>query len=113
VKVVINKCYGGFGLSEEAVRLARQLSDNPKWGDCVLQGESYADGKRNDFNFGGYSPEVARHDEILIRVVEQLGATANGRCAELKVVEIPDGTRYEVGEYDGIESIHETHQSWS
>jgi len=54
-----------------------------------------------------------RTDPNLIRVVEELGEKANGRCAKLKVIEIPDGTEWEIDEYDGMESVHETHRAWS
>lgn len=37
---------------------------------------------------------------------------ASGRLAELEVVEIPDGTDWEIDDYDGVETIHEKHQSW-
>ena len=53
-----------------------------------------------------------RADPILIQVIEELGKKANGTFAKLKVVKIPDGIEYEIDEYDGIESIHETHRSW-
>ena len=33
-------------------------------------------------------------------------------CAELKVVEIPDGVDYIITEYDGLEQIEETHRVW-
>ncbi len=54
-----------------------------------------------------------RSHPLLIKVCEQLGEKANGRFADLKIVEIPDGIEYEIDEYDGLESIHEKHQSWS
>jgi hypothetical protein len=53
-----------------------------------------------------------RTDKDLVTVVEKLGKAANGACAELKVIEIPDGIDYEIEEYDGIESVHERHLSW-
>lgn len=31
---------------------------------------------------------------------------------KLRIVEIPDGTDYIVGEYDGSEHIAETHRTW-
>lgn len=54
-----------------------------------------------------------RADPLLVQTVEELGEAANGAHAELKIVEIPDGTKWEIDEYDGMESIHEVHQSWS
>lgn len=54
-----------------------------------------------------------RHDLDLVAVVEELGKEANGMCAKLKVVEIPDGMDYVIDEYDGYESVHEQHRSWS
>ena len=54
-----------------------------------------------------------RTDPHLIQVVEELGESANGRCAELRVVEIPDGVEWEIDEYDGNEHIAEKHRSWS
>jgi len=53
-----------------------------------------------------------RSDPLLIQVVEELGEKADGDCAELKIVEIPDGVVWEIDEYDGMESIDEVHQSW-
>lgn len=90
-KIVINVCYGGFSLSREAMKLGRELSGNPNWGDYeILNGNSYY-------------PEVKRDDPILVRVVEILGEGANGACAQLQVKEV-DG-KYRICEYDGTEWI--------
>ena len=35
------------------------------------------------------------------------------QCAELAIVEIPDGIEWEIDDYDGIETIAETHRTWS
>jgi len=48
----------------------------------------------------------------LIKVVEQLKDQANGSCAQLKIVDIPNNTDYYIDEYDGMESVHEQHESW-
>ncbi len=53
-----------------------------------------------------------RSDRILIQVIEELGSEANGRCADLKIVEIPEGIEYTIEEYDGMEHITEVHRSW-
>jgi hypothetical protein len=63
----------------------------------------------------GYDDEhdgYDRADPDLVAAVETLGAKANGSCAKLKVVEIPDGTDYEISEYDGNEHIAERHRTW-
>lgn len=53
-----------------------------------------------------------RTDPKLIQVIEELGKEANGACAEIVIVEIPDGIDWEISEYDGLETIHEKHRSW-
>ncbi len=58
------------------------------------------------------SPED-RTDPDLIAVVHKLGEKANGACAELDIVEIPNGVEWEIDEYDGIERIAEKHRTWS
>jgi len=57
--------------------------------------------------------EVNRDDPRLIQIVEEMGEAANGSCANLRIVEIPDGTDYEVNEYDGFEHVAEKHRTWS
>jgi hypothetical protein len=60
---------------------------------------------------------VERNDPKLIQVIEELGAGhrtgASGPCADLRIVEIPDGTDYEIQEYDGLEHVAERHRTWS
>lgn len=68
------------------------------------------------FYWYGYSNSgngYSRDSKYLIEAVEKLGAKANGGCAELKVVEIPDGVEYTISEYDGNEHIAESHRTWS
>ncbi len=95
MKVVINRCYGGFCLSKAAEDwlLARGLS----FPEVV------------DLN---YNPQRREHP-LLVECVETLGQQANTQVSNLRVVEIPDGVKYTIEEYDGIESIHEVHREWS
>jgi hypothetical protein len=53
-----------------------------------------------------------RTDKLLIQVIEELGDKANGSCAELKIIEIPDDVNWQIDDYDGLESVHEVHRSW-
>lgn len=81
MKIVINKCFGGFGLSEKARKIL---------------------GIDNSFD----EYQIDRNDPKLIEVVETLGDEANGRCARLRVVNIPDdATDWELDEYDGAEEV--------
>jgi len=80
MKMLINKCYGGYSINED---LAEEL------------------GYESDYD------ERSRYDETLIHMVEEgREEEVNGSCAELEVVEIPDGaTDWEMDEYDGMEAI--------
>ena len=78
MKMIINDCYGGFGVRQE-----------------VLDGLEL-----NDF-----SEEELRTATRLIEEIEN-GKDVSDDCAELKVVEIPDeSTDYYLDEYDGLESV--------
>jgi len=130
MKIVINVCFGGYGLSDKAFELYLKRTKQ-KWierdGGCYytipkkeydkISQECYTkDGDYRNVNGKGYillDGDIERHDKILIQIIEELGEEANGDCAELKIVEIPDGTDYVIDEYDGNESIHESHESWS
>ena len=59
-----------------------------------------------------YYRDVDRNDPILVQLVEENSELYSGRCAELAVVEIPDGVDYEIEEYDGREHVAETHRTW-
>lgn len=96
-KVVINGCYGGFGLSQLALNIL--YKNHP---DMV---EVYEDYRGNEKMY--LKDEVARHDKRLIEVIENLGSEgASGDCAELKVEEILT-PMYRIGEYDGYETLHQ------
>ena len=91
LKVVINKCYGGFGITDECLKLYNKLS-----------------GKKLERYY-----DIQRHNPNLIKAIEQLGENeSSGECAELKIVEIPNGKEYTIDEYDGMETIHEKVEEW-
>ena len=94
-KVVINGCYGGFGLSQLALNIL--YKNHP---DMV---EVYEDYRGNEKMY--LSDEVERHDKRLIEVVETLGSElASGACANLVIKTIYNPV-YRVSEYDGYETI--------
>lgn len=90
MKIIINTCYGGFGLSKEALALFNERSGT----------------------VNTYESDIKRNDPILVEIVEQLGEAADGGHAELKVVEIPDDVQWQIGEYDGNEWVAEKHRKW-
>lgn len=89
--VVINECYGGFGLSQVAIDVMAKL-------DAKTQIKEWE--------------ELRRDDPSLVKVVRELGAKANGEYAALKIVEVPDGVKWTVFDYDGMEHVAEVHRTW-
>ena len=117
MKVVINKCYGGFGLSDDAVERYAEL----KGINLVKVQEEksfgatwYIDGIQDDEHyFSSYSIGDDRADPILVQVVEEMGDAADGWAAELVIVDIPDDVDWYIEEYDGNEHVAEAHRTWS
>lgn len=117
MKVVINRCYGGFGLSHEAIMRYSELS-GLNLVSVTKEGFSfgpdyYIDGIVDDEHYWYYY-NIERTDPNLVRTVEELGEDkASGGFAELKIVEIPDDVEFDIAEYDGIEWVAEKHRTWS
>ncbi len=105
-RIVINACYGGFGLSKKAIMRYGALSNFviTSVGDYSYK---KADGSSFSIN------DIPRNDLNLIKVIEDLGEESWGSHAELKIVEIPDGIDWQVDEYDGLEWVAEAHRRWS
>lgn len=122
MKVAINKCYGGFDLSDEAFERLIELgmtackegeegfgdADIGIFGDtentCIL-------GKYFFSKFSRYDPEL-RANPLLIQVIEELGDKASGSYSKLSIVEIPDDVEFTIEEYDGFEHVAEVHRTW-
>ena len=140
-KVVINTCHGGFGLSHEGVLAylnrrgvpvwveendkfgglipftyyvvppeQRIPGDPDNWHDMTLAQRQAHNAAYSDTVF--HARDLARDDPDLVAVVEELGNQASGRCAELKVVDIPDDVNWYIEEYDGREWVAERHRTW-
>ena len=102
-KIVYSACFGGFGLSGEAMRRYAEL-----------KGNGWSASNDNNFSFWYLIDETGkrfsdddfrRDDPILVQVVEELGERANTRFSDLRITEIPAGTKYRIDEYDGNESV--------
>ena len=92
-KIVINTCFGGFGLSEESL-------------------EDYKKRKNiTDENF--YHWDIPRDCPVLVEMVEEGGTDVDDIYSELKVVDVPDDVNWFIHEYDGMEHVAERHRTWS
>ena len=113
MKIVINSDFGGFGLSDEAMREY-----------ALKKGMTLVEEKQNQFHFTSFykgeisennlfwESDIERNDSDLVEIVERLGEKAFGKFATLKVVNIPDDVEWRIMEYDGREWVAETHRTW-
>ena len=89
MKIVLNKCFGGFSLSDKA---CKYLYIDDKYYYTYACGDNVS--------------QKMRTETALVKCIEELGEEANGSCASLGIVEIPDeATDWEINEYDGLESV--------
>lgn len=128
MKIVLNRCFGGFGLSDKAIKscisrgmtvttYSKEGELKSKEADFVkLPRDKKGKGffKDNEFYTNKNSDKDFRVNPILIEVIEKLGESANAQCAELEIIDIPftDCDGWEITEYDGKERVEENHSSW-
>jgi len=138
MQIVINKCFGGFGLSPKAQKRYAELKgielffyQQTKWEykDGIDEYTRITDVNQNDpfvqavtgdlgetveslGNNYWFDGNISRDDITLVQVVKEMKKDANGPFANLRIIDIPDGIKWEIDDYDGMESIHESHQSW-
>jgi hypothetical protein len=96
MKVVINTCYGGFSLSDAGIARYLELADL-----TMTAADEF------------YDRDIPRDDAALVQVVEEMGSTANGSFAILKIVEIPNDVNWYIEDYDGNEWVAERHRTWN
>lgn len=93
VGIVINICYGGFGISE--------------WARQQFKERARAD---------GYIPQPERTDEKLIELIEAHGSRVNGLYSSLIIEYIPNdyyiNKCYRIDEYDGSETLVLLHNKY-
>ncbi len=110
MKIVINADYGGFGLSDEAIRMYADLAGFKLYEQ--VEGSFtmfYRDAEMKDYFL---DVDIPRDNENLVKVVETLGFEANGRYSDLKIVDIPDDVNWMIMENDGREWVAERHRTW-
>ena len=110
MKIVINRCHGGFGLSKKAILRYAEIK-----GIELVESEPDVYTYINEVNEEVYFIEwkICRDDPVLAQVVEELGDSANGAYCKLNVVEIPDDVDWVIDDYDGVEWVAEKHRVWS
>lgn len=134
MKILLNKCFGGFDLSEDAYRLyAKKKGLNIYKYKSEISGHypntkfiyKYADdnslftqyftkdfgtnieiSNENCEKYSLYLREEERLNPTLIEVVEELKEKASGRFGEIKLFEIPDNSDYIINDYDGLETLY-------
>jgi hypothetical protein len=92
-KIVINACFGGFGLSDAALDEYKSRKDI------------------TDPNF--YYYDIPRDCPVLVAMIEEQGNAVDGQFAELRIVDVPDDVNWYIEEYDGNEHVAERHRTWS
>lgn len=92
-RIVINDCYGGFGLSDKACAMYKERAGI------------------TDPDF--YDRDIPRDDPYLVQIVRELGAASHGGYAKLKIVEVPGDVEWDIQEYDGVEWVAERHRTWT
>jgi hypothetical protein len=139
MKIAVNRCYGGFDMSNQAVKRYLELIGK----ECYFYKQTkynYKDGV-NEFSkcdisnknstfisvstkdlgdktkkipdeYYFYYGDISRNDPALIQTIEELKECASGRFGNIQIVSIPDDINWEISNYDGIETVEEIHRSW-
>jgi hypothetical protein len=105
-KIVINRCFGGFGLSDSAML---EIANRKGWTRSIKSRYCSlitTDGQELT------ELDIPRDDQDLVVAVELLGEKANGQYSDLMVVDIPDDVKWTIEEYDGREWVAERHRVW-
>ncbi len=94
-KIAYNACYGGFGISDKAVKwLIENESDNLEKAGLLEDLCTYS-----------FDDTEHRKNPSLIRVIETLGDEANGSFAKLRIQKLNNDVKYRITEYDGYETV--------
>ena len=93
-EILVNKCYGGFVLSDKAQKLYRKRYLS-----------STADDYRPVRLYGKYGSDWDRCDPVLIQIVKELGKGAGGSFSDILIEYYDDRYDVEIDDYDGYETI--------
>lgn len=146
MKIMLNKCYGGFGFSYDFwlryykevknielyiykreydygdIMIYKKVSEIEKrssfFSSIILSSVDLGDRVNQDSLYNSefiISPSARelREDKNAIRIFEENPELYNGWAANIVVVDIPDGMKYTISDYDGIETLRPANiQEW-
>jgi hypothetical protein len=104
--VRIKKEYHGMGPPYEHCCICRKPTKDI--------GEFYSDGSgpRTEYIGQSFLDDIPRNEPLLIKCIEELGQRADGQCARLKIIEIPENVDWAIGEHDGYEYAYDKQRFW-
>jgi hypothetical protein len=137
-KVVVNSCYGGFGISEAGMLRYAELKgitlypetsqfhtmtyytvppeqrvqplSTDEWVAATTEQRMASNDAYSNQTL--HCADIARDDPALVQMVEELGKAAADNFAELRIAEVPDDVKWYIDEYDGQEWVAEVHRRW-
>jgi hypothetical protein len=141
MKIVINRCFGGFGISDAGHEWLiahgvpakayveqrrdpvskRYLPEPANEGFVIFDRTLTPDHPFSDEEhiriMGRYWESWCNDNEkrthpLVVQMVKELGQICWGSRAELAVVEVPDDVKWEISEYHGMEHVAEKHRTW-
>ena len=126
VKIVVNSCWGGFGISKAGMLRYADLKGITLYPEpnqfsmmtyYTEQWKAATAEERVEHNRAYsasviYDHDIERDDPVLVQVVEELGDAAAGQYAELRITAVPDDVKWTIEEYDGKEWVAEVHRTW-
>lgn len=104
MKIVLNNSYGGFGLSNKAISMILERKGIPFKQERYECSDFFTDANTGEVIDLVY--DLERSDPDLVAVVEILEDEVNTDYSDLIVYDLPEGTHYQINEYDGFESLY-------
>jgi hypothetical protein len=101
MKIVINRRWGGFGVSEAV------------YNELGIPWDGYGYISNLDLDIESEDYQQYRAHPLLIQAIEKVGLEeSSGTHALLKIVEIPDDVDWYIDDYYGMEKVHQQHCTW-
>ncbi|HAP40976.1 MAG TPA: hypothetical protein DCQ94_14620 [Nitrospira sp.] len=112
-KIVNSKSYDQFCLSHKASLRLREVGQLDALNETDPGAYWPAAAGPRELSLNRCWVSIPRDDKRLVQVVEELQGEANGHCAELKVVSIPDVVSWIIVTANGSEHVSEQLRTWA